>query len=287
MFWKKKTHAEVKPREKVGLNGHIWVKCEQCAANLYEKRFLENLRVCPRCRHHHRLTARERLAVTLDEGSFREADTRLAAADPLSFTAVKGYREKLDADRRRTGLVDAVLAGTGTIAGLPVEIVVMDSNFIMGSMGAVVGEKICRAAERAGEEKRPLVIFSAGGGGARMYEGMYSLMQMARTSSELGWLARRRVPFISVLTDPTMAGVAASFAFLGDVIIAEPGALVGFTGPRVIEQTIRAKLPEGFQRAEFWHRKGALDMVVARAEIKTLLARLLVLFAPGDQKKQP
>ncbi len=284
MFWQRKKTTTVSPRGKVDLNGNLWVKCPGCGANIYEKKYRENLWVCPRCQKHRVLDCRQRIEITLDNGSFAEEDAWLAPADPLHFQAVKTYREKIEEDGRRTGLNDAVIAGSGTVKEIPVQVVVMDSRFIMGSMGAVVGEKFARASERAIDMRCPFVVFSASGGGARMYEGMFSLMQMAKTASAVGRLAEEGVPYVSVLTEPTMAGVAASFAFLGDVIIAEPNALIGFTGPRVIEQTIRARLPEGFQRAEFWHKKGAIDMVVPRRDMRTVLGRLLKLLFDGTEE---
>jgi len=271
--------ALVPSKQKVEVKSESWSKCQSCGANLYEKRLLENLWVCPRCQFHHRLTALQRIAVTLDENSFKERDATMQSGDPLSFSAVKAYKDKIIKDQKKTGLLDAVISGEGTIGGCQAEFVVIDSRFMMGSMGSVVGEKVVRAAERAQTNRVPLVIFSASGGGARMYEGMFSLIQMAKTSAAIGRLAEAGVPYISVLTDPTMAGVAASFAFLGDFMIAEPGALIGFTGPRVIEQTIRAKLPAGFQRSEFLLKKGALDQVLPRREVKPFLARLLSLFS--------
>ncbi|MFA5393417.1 MAG: acetyl-CoA carboxylase, carboxyltransferase subunit beta [Candidatus Ratteibacteria bacterium] len=278
MWWQRKKTVLVPSRQKVEVKAESWAKCQGCGANLYEKRLQENLWVCPRCQFHHRLTAAQRIAVTLDENSFKERDATMQSGDPLSFSAVKAYQDKVREDQEKTGLLDAAISGEGTIGGCKAEVVVIDSRFMMGSMGSVVGEKVVRAAERAQTNRVPLVIFSASGGGARMYEGMFSLMQMAKTSAAVGRLAEAGVPYISVLTDPTMAGVAASFAFLGDFMVAEPGALIGFTGPRVIEQTIRAKLPAGFQRSEFLLKKGALDQVLPRREIKPFLARLLSLF---------
>ena len=269
----------VPSRQKVEVKAESWAKCQGCGANLYEKRLQENLWVCPRCQFHHRLTALQRINITLDENSFQERDATIQSGDPLSFSAVKAYQGKVREDQGKTGLLDAAVSGEGTIAGRKVEFVVIDSRFMMGSMGSVVGEKVVRAAERAQTNHVPLVIFSASGGGARMYEGMFSLIQMAKTSAAVGRLAEAGVPYVSVLTDPTMAGVAASFAFLGDFMVAEPGALIGFTGPRVIEQTIRAKLPAGFQRSEFLLKKGALDQVLTRREIRPFLARLLSLFS--------
>ncbi|MCX5642230.1 MAG: acetyl-CoA carboxylase, carboxyltransferase subunit beta [Candidatus Omnitrophica bacterium] len=278
MWWQRKKTVLVPSRQKVEVKSESWVKCQGCGANLYEKRLQENLWVCPRCQFHHRLTAFQRIAITLDENSFKERDATMQSGDPLSFSAVKAYPDKVREDQEKTGLLDAVVSGEGTVGGCQAEFVVVDSRFMMGSMGSVVGEKVVRAAERAQVNHVPLVIFSASGGGARMYEGMFSLMQMAKTSAAVGRLAEAGVPYVSVLTDPTMAGVAASFAFLGDFMVAEPGALIGFTGPRVIEQTIRAKLPAGFQRSEFLLKKGALDQVLTRREIRPFLSRLLSLF---------
>ena len=269
----------VPSRQKVDVKAESWAKCQGCGANLYEKRLQENLWVCPRCQFHHRLGALQRIAITLDEGSFKERDATMQSGDPLSFSAVKTYQDKVREGQEKTGILDAAVSGEGTVGGSEAEFVVIDSRFMMGSMGSVVGEKVVRAAERAQTKQIPLVIFSASGGGARMYEGMFSLMQMAKTSAAIGRLAETGVPFVSILTDPTMAGVAASFAFLGDFMIAEPGALIGFTGPRVIEQTIRAKLPAGFQRSEFLLKKGALDQVLPRREIRPFLARLLSLLS--------
>jgi len=278
VWWQRKKSTAVSPRKRVEVKGEDWVKCQGCGANLYQKRLQENLWVCPRCQYHHRLTAQQRIALTLDEGSFVELDANLKPGDPLSFSGVKPYAEKIKEEQSKTGLNDAAVTGKGTIGGYPVELVVTDSRFMMGSMGSVVGEKVLRSAERARLAHTPLLIASASGGGARMYEGMYSLLQMAKTSAALGRLAEEGVLYVSLLTDPTMAGVAASFAFLGDIIIAEPGALIGFTGPRVIEQTIRTKLPVGFQRSEFLLKKGALDAVLPRREVQPFLVRLLSLF---------
>lgn len=249
----------------------MWVKCPQCGEILYHKDIAKNLKVCQKCNYHFRLTAQERLQFTLDEGSFKEFDRDLVADNPLNFP---GYEEKLVATREATGLMEAIVTGEGTIGGYPVVIGVLDSRFIMGSMGAAVGEKLARAAEAALARRLPLLVFVASGG-ARMQEGVVSLMQMAKTAAALEALGRAGVPYISVLTDPTTGGVAASFGMLGDVILAEPGALIGFTGPRVIEQTIRQKLPEGFQRAEFLLERGMLDMVVHRKQMRSVLTRLL------------
>ncbi len=278
MWWQKKKSVLVPPKKKVEVKPETWRRCQGCGANLYEKRLQENLWVCPRCQYHHRLTAKQRIAITLDEGSFQEEDANLKPADPLGFSALKSYKERVKEEQEKTGLADAAVAGRGTIEGFLVEVVVIDSYFLMGSMGSVLGEKVLRAAERAKNTHTPLLIFSASGGGARMHEGMFSLIQMAKTSVAISRLSESGVPYISVLTDPTMGGVAASFALQGDIIIAEPGALIGFTGPRVIEQTIRTKLPPGFQRSEFLFKLGGLDQVLPRREIRPFLARTLSLF---------
>ncbi|RDV82099.1 acetyl-CoA carboxylase, carboxyltransferase subunit beta [Ammonifex thiophilus] len=271
LFFKKTRYVTLRPEEKRELPEGLWVKCPQCGEILYHKDIAKNLKVCQKCNYHFRLTAQERLQFTLDEGSFKEFDRDLVANNPLAFP---GYEEKLAAAREATGLMEAIVTGEGTIGGYPVVIGVLDSRFIMGSMGAAVGEKLARAAEAALAQRLPLLVFVASGG-ARMQEGVVSLMQMAKTAAALEALSQARVPYISVLTDPTTGGVAASFGMLGDVILAEPGALIGFTGPRVIEQTIRQKLPEGFQRAEFLLERGMLDMVVHRKQMRSVLVRLL------------
>ncbi|WP_041458760.1 acetyl-CoA carboxylase, carboxyltransferase subunit beta [Ammonifex degensii] len=271
LFFKKTRYVTLRPEEKRELPEGLWVKCPQCGEILYHKDIAKNLKVCQKCNYHFRLTAQERLQFTLDEGSFKEFDRDLVADNPLDFP---GYEEKLAATREATGLMEAIVTGEGTIGGYPVVIGVLDSRFIMGSMGAAVGEKLARAAEAALARRLPLLVFVASGG-ARMQEGVVSLMQMAKTAAALEALGRAGIPYISVLTDPTTGGVAASFGMLGDVILAEPGALIGFTGPRVIEQTIRQKLPEGFQRAEFLLERGMLDMVVHRKQMRSVLTRLL------------
>ena len=238
----------------------------------------ENLKVCPKCGYHFTLTARERLHSLLDAGTFDEWDAHLASKDPLEFQGPKPYPEKLQEDQIACGLTDACLTGTGLIDGHRVAIGVTDSRFMMGSMGSVVGEKLTRAIERGASTGLPVIIVSGSGGGARMQEGLFSLMQMAKTSMALAKLEDSGGIFFSVLTNPTMAGVLASFASLGDVILAEPHALIGFTGPRVIEQTLRQKLPEGFQRSEFLLAHGLIDAVVPRKELKPTLARLLAFF---------
>jgi len=251
----------------------LWIKCNVCGEILYTRELERNLKVCQKCGYHFRLSSGERLQLTLDPGSFVEYDNDLLSEDPLDFPQ---YSEKLEAAREATGLNEAVVTGEGSIGGHRVVIGVLDSRFIMGSMGVVVGEKVARAVEGALEKRLPLVIFSASGG-ARMQEGILSLMQMAKTAAVLARFDREGQLFVSVLTDPTMGGVSASFAFLGDIILAEPGAHIGFTGPRVIEQTIRQKLPEGFQRAEFLKEHGFIDAVVPRHQMRETLARILSL----------
>lgn len=253
----------------------LWTKCTECGQVLYNKTLEENFKVCPKCNHHFVLGAYERIAMLLDTGSLQEFDAGMSSTDPLEFKGPKTYKEKLQADQGVTGLKEAVVTGEGLLDGKRVIIAVTDSRFIMGSMGSVVGEKITRAIESATKNKLPVIIVSGSGGGARMYEGMYSLMQMAKTCAALSWHHKAGLAFVSVLTNPTMAGVMASFAGVGDVIIAEPRALIGFTGPRVIEQTIRQKLPVGFQRSEFLLEHGLIDMIVARKNMKSSLSHLL------------
>ncbi|GAB6180286.1 acetyl-CoA carboxylase, carboxyltransferase subunit beta [Desulfotomaculum defluvii] len=251
----------------------LWVKCQRCNEILYTKELDKNFKVCHKCNFHFRLNAKERIRMTLDEGSFQEFDNELTTINPLNFP---DYEGKLQTAQENTGLKEAVVTGEGTIGGNPVVIGVMDANFIMGSMGSVVGEKIARAIETAIKKNLPVILFSSSGG-ARMQEGILSLMQMAKTSAALAKLDEAGLLYVSVLTDPTTGGVTASFASLGDIILAEPGALIGFTGPRVIEQTIRQKLPEGFQRAEFMRQHGLVDMIVNRPQLKETLANILTL----------
>ena len=253
----------------------LWTKCQQCSQPIYKKALEENLRICPKCEYHFTMTATERLEMMLDVDSFKEYDAGLSSGDPLEFKGIKSYKQKLSEDQKITSLKDAVITGEGSIFGKKAVVAITDSRFIMGSMGSVVGEKITRAIEKATEKKLPIVIVSGSGGGARMYEGIYSLMQMAKTSAALGRHHEAGLLFISVLTNPTMGGVLASFAGLGDVIIAEPKALIGFAGPRVIEQTTRQKLPEGFQKSEFMLEHGLLDMIVNRKVLKDTLHRLI------------
>lgn len=253
----------------------IWSKCPDCESPTYVKGLKSNLNVCQECGYHFSLTAPERIDLIIDENTFEERDANLFSLDPLEFKGPKTYHEKLQSDQEATGLKDAVITGTGTIEGKPAAIAVTDSRFIMGSMGSVVGERITRVVEHATQKRLPVIIISGSGGGARMYEGVFSLMQMAKTCSALARHHDAGLMYISVLTDPTMAGIMASFAGVGDIIMAEPKALIGFTGPRVIEQTIRQKLPEGFQRSEFLLAHGLIDMIVARKDMKNMLSRLI------------
>ena len=251
----------------------LWVKCPGCSQVIYNKDLAANLNVCPKCAHHFRINATERLRMLFD-GEWTEYDKELTSTDPLSFTDTKPYRSRLKASIESTGMKDAVIVATGTIDGLPAVVASMEYGFIGGSMGVVVGEKITRGIERAIAARLPVIIVCVSGG-ARMMEGALSLMQMAKISGALARLDKHKLPFISVLTDPTTGGVTASYAMLGDLNIAEPKALIGFAGPRVIEQTIRQKLPEGFQRSEFLLEKGMLDLVVDRREMKTTIANAL------------
>jgi acetyl-CoA carboxylase carboxyl transferase subunit beta len=252
----------------------LWQKCEKCSQIVWKKALEENLQCCPKCNHHFRLTARERLALLLDADEYEEFDADLVSTDPLEFEDTKKYAAKLAAAQAALETSDAVLSVRGTLDGRPVHVCAMEFQFMGGSMGAVVGEKITRAVERSLEHRIPLIIVCASGG-ARMQEGAVSLMQLARISAALMRLDEAGVPYISILTDPTTGGVTASFAMLGDLNIGEPGALIAFAGPRVIEQTIRQKLPEGFQRSEFLLEHGFLDAVVLRAEMKAFVARSL------------
>jgi len=253
----------------------LWTKCEECSETLYNKTLQENLMVCPKCNYHFTLGAYERINMLLDKDTFQEYDKDILPSDPLDFKGPKTYTDKLAQDQQLTGLKEAAVTGEGRLDNKKIIIAVTDSRFIMGSMGSVVGEKVTHATEIATKNRLPLIIVSGSGGGARMYEGMFSLMQMAKTSAALAYHHQEKLPFVSVLTNPTMAGVMASFAGLGDIIIAEPKALIGFTGPRVIEQTIRQKLPPGFQRSEFLLERGLIDMIVQRRDLKATLSQLL------------
>ncbi len=253
----------------------LWTKCEDCGEIIYNKTLEEDFKICPKCDYHFTLSAPERMAQLVDEGTFRELFKDVVSGDPIKFKGPKSYPVKLKEDQLATGLSDAVITGEGLLQEKKVAIGVTDSRFIMGSMGSVVGERLTRLIEHATKQKLPLVIVSGSGGGARMYEGMFSLMQMAKTSQALAKHHEAQQLFVSVLTNPTMAGIMASFASLGDLIIAEPKALIGFTGPRVIEQTIRQKLPEGFQTSEFLLEHGMIDKIVHRRQLKTSLGQYM------------
>lgn len=253
----------------------LWTKCPECDAPAYTKELSNNFNICSKCNYYFSLNSQERVNQLIDEGTFKELDAELFSLDPLQFKGPKTYKEKLESDQKITGLRDAVLTGHGKINGLSVGIAVTDSRFIMGSMGSVVGERITRTIEYSTKNKMPVIIVSGSGGGARMYEGVFSLMQMAKTCAALARHDQAGLLHISVLTNPTMAGIMASFAGVGDIIMAEPKALIGFTGPRVIEQTIRQKLPEGFQRSEFLLAHGLIDMIVERKEMKDNISTII------------
>jgi acetyl-CoA carboxylase carboxyl transferase subunit beta len=258
----------------------VWVRCEGCKKTLYMGDLERTLMVCPHCGEHHSLTAGQRVTLLVDEGSFDELDSDLRSADPLGFVSGKPYREALESAQSNTGMPEAVVTGRASVAGTKVVLAVMDFRFIGASMGSVVGEKITRAFEVALAERLPVVIVTASGG-ARMQEGMFSLMQMAKTSAAATRLARAGLPYVAILTDPTMGGVTASFATLADVIIAEPGARIGFAGPRLVEQTIRTALPKGFQTSEFMLEHGMLDAVVERQDLRDTLGLVLSYLSDG------
>jgi len=279
MAWFKRQSAELETSgEKTVRTEGLWVKCEGCRQIIWKKDLEENLNVCPKCEKHFRVDARTRLAQLLDGEEYEVFDSDLASTDPLQFVDLKPYASRLKKAQSETGLADAIINAEGSIEGRPVIASVMEYGFIGGSMGAAVGEAITRAVERAQAKRTPLIIVSASGG-ARMMEGVISLMQLAKISAALARLDDAKVPYISLMTDPTTGGVTASFAMLGDLNIAEPGALIGFAGPRVIEQTIRQKLPPGFQRSEFLLEHGMLDAVVPRKDLRTYLSRALAFMA--------
>jgi acetyl-CoA carboxylase carboxyl transferase subunit beta len=279
MAWFKKERpagaAPEAPPKKVKIPEGLWVKCDNCKEIIYRKEVDKNFKVCPKCDYHFRISASERLPYLVDEGSFLEVEDGLSPRDFLNF---KDYKDKLKSSRKKTGLKDAIISGEAKIGGKAVSLVVMDFDFMGGSMGSVVGEKIARAIERAIEKRTPFVSVSSSGG-ARMQEGILSLMQMAKTSAAAARLGEAGLPFISVLTDPTFGGVTASFAMLGDIIIAEPKSLIGFAGPRVIAETIKQQLPAGFQRAEFLQEHGMIDAIVPRREMHVTLGKILDFFA--------
>ena len=279
MSWFKRTKAPmaVKDEKKGKAPEGLWTKCPSCSEVLVTKDIEANLNVCPKCSHHYRISAQQRLDLLLDENSFNEYDAGMVSVDFLEFKDSKSYQSRIDAALAKGGSKDAIICGEGTVDGLAVQLAVFDFSFMGGSMGSVVGEKITRAIERGLEKSAPVIVVSASGG-ARMQESILSLMQMAKTAAALAKMKAKGLPFISILTDPTTGGVTASFAMLGDVNMAEPKALIGFAGPRVIEQTIRQKLPEGFQRAEYLLDHGMVDIIVQRSEMKATLSRLLGMF---------
>ncbi|GAB4296289.1 MAG: acetyl-CoA carboxylase, carboxyltransferase subunit beta [Desulfuromonadia bacterium] len=276
MAWFKRDKAPLKQsdQKKVKVPPGLWTKCVGCGENLITKELERNHNVCPTCGHHYRISAWARIELLTDPDSFVEHDAGMTSVDFLQFKDTKSYQERIDASVAKGGSKDAVICGTGTIDGIPYQLAVFDFSFMGGSMGSVVGEKITRAIERGIEQKTPVVIVSASGG-ARMQESILSLMQMAKTSAALNRLRALGLPFVSILTDPTTGGVTASFAMLGDINMAEPKALIGFAGPRVIEQTIRQKLPEGFQRSEYLMQHGMVDLIVTRHEMKGKLSAIL------------
>jgi len=286
-FRREKKRLEALPPEerKVKTEG-LWLKCDGCRNIIWKKDLEAHLNVCPRCQYHYRINARRRFELLFDDTNWSEYDANLASTDPLKFVDTRAYAQRLGDAEKSTGLKDAIIFAEGRLAGRPIQLGAMEFSFIGGSMGAVVGEKVTRAIERSCERRLPLIIVSCSGG-ARMMEGVISLMQMAKISAALARLDEVRTPYISVLTDPTTGGVTACYAMLGDLNIAEPGALIGFAGPRVIEQTIRQKLPPGFQRAEFLLEHGFLDAVVHRKDLKNYLAHALEFCAPPPPPPEP
>jgi len=282
MAWFRKQKKPLQASDRRDVPADVFHKCDGCGEIVYQEKLTQNLNVCPHCGFHVRISASDYIELLMDDGSFHELDVTLRSADPLSFVDLKPYRERLETALRRGATGDAVRTGWGTIHRFPAALAVMDFSFIGGSMGSVVGEKIARAGRFALDRRMGFVVVSASGG-ARMMEGIFSLMQMAKTSAVLARLHEARLPFISILTDPTTGGVTASYAMLGDVILAEPGALVGFAGPRVIEETIKQELPKGFQRAEFLLKHGMVDRVVDRRELKGEVAGLLEHMAGGRE----
>ena len=281
-FFSKPQYSTVTPPRKKDIPRDLYTRCPVTGEIIYTKELEKNLMVAPKSGYHFSIDAPARIASLVDEGSFEEFDEGLTSLDPLGFTDLVPYVERMEKSRKKTGLNDAVVCGIGRIQGIAVSLAVMDFRFAGGSMGSAVGEKIARAVERATERRIPLIVFSASGG-ARMQEGIYSLMQMAKTSAALAYLAKARVPYISVLTNPTTGGVTASFATLGDVIIAEPGALICFAGPRVIKEGTKQELPEGFQTSEFLLERGLVDQIVSRLEMRDKLANFLAAFTGARQ----
>lgn len=278
--WFANKEKEAHQTGRLNIPGDLWVKCFDCGEILFLKELTSNNKVCTKCQYHFRITPEERITMLLDADSFQERDANIEPIDFLNFTDTQSYKDRIKLAKAKSKRKDAVIIGTAQMNQIPVNIGIMDFSFMGGSMGSVVGEKITRLIEGALENGHPVIIFSSSGG-ARMQEGLMSLMQMAKTSGALLKLSQKNIPYISVLCDPTTGGTTASFAMLGDVIIAEPGALIGFAGPRVIEQTIRQKLPKGFQRAEFLLEHGMVDMVVNRTRLKEVLTQLIKLLNPN------
>lgn len=274
MAWFRKPKKPLKSEDKRDMPGDVFQKCKGCGDIIYRERLAQNAEVCPECGYHFRITPEHYVRLLLDPDTFQETDGDLRSSDPLQFTDLKGYSERLEAAEKKLGPGDAITTGQGEMNGIPVCVGVMDFRFMGGSMGSVVGEKVARIARMALKTRQPLILLSASGG-ARMQEGILSLMQLGKTSSVLARLHEKGIPYISVITDPTTGGTTASFAMLGDVNLAEPGALIGFAGPRVIEETIKQELPEGFQRSEFLREHGMVDQVVDRRELKGALTSLL------------
>ncbi len=277
MAWFKRSKENIAPdSQKKELPDGLWEKCPSCNEIIHKKQLEQNLWTCPKCGYHFRIGSNEYIKIVLDKSSFKEMDKKMRSADPLGFEDTKKYTQRIDETIKKVGLIDALRTGTGKLNGINVALGCMDFKFIGGSMGSVVGEKISRLTDKAGKNKLPLIIISSSGG-ARMMEGAYSLMQLAKTSARLAKYAELGLPYISVLTDPTTGGTTASYAMLGDVHIAEPGALIGFAGPRVIKQTIGKDLPEGFQRSEFLLEQGFVDIITPRKNLKETIYNVLTL----------
>ncbi len=283
MAWFKKEKSKI--TKKVKVPEGLWVKCNSCKEIIYRKEVDKNLKVCPKCNYHFRISARERMSLLADSGTFVEIGQNLTSTDPLDFKDQITYKERLKESEKKTNIKEAATAGHALIGNRPVMLIVLDFSFMGGSMGSVVGEKFVMAAEKAAEDFIPLISVTSSGG-ARMHEGIVSLMQMAKTSASVSRLKETGLPYISILTDPTFGGVSASFAMLGDIIIAEPKSLIGFAGPRVIEQTIKQQLPENFQTAEFLLQHGMIDMIVNRKDLKDTVIKLLSLTTGGNKSPQ-
>ena len=282
MAWFKKEKTTITKRVKIPEG--LWVKCDSCKEIVYRKEVEKNLKVCPKCNYHFRISAKERILLLTDDGSFKEIGGNLTSVDPLNFKDQVTYKERLKESLKKSNIKEAVITGEAVMGGYPIMLIVFDFAFMGGSMGSVVGEKFTIAAEKALDEELPLIAITSSGG-ARMQEGILSLMQMAKTSAAIARFNRSTLPYISILADPTFGGVTASIAMLGDIIIAEPKSLIGFAGPRVIEQTIKQQLPEDFQRAEFLLQHGMIDMVVNRRELKQTIVKLLSLIAGNSKVK--